>query len=188
MRILRRARPFYLALAALLFTVGFTAPAAAQSPDVPMQTASDPGGRFTIDFPVGWEVQTSADGKPAMIGAGPGSFTEGRPNVNVVVETLSSPLSSEGLAQEAEPALRMIFHEFTIVQEGPTQMAGLPAYYRYYTWRTNSGVSLYQVQVYLAVARRGFVITGTTRNDPNHIRNEMPIVTRIINSFRPSVL
>ena len=188
MRIDRRLQPSSVFLAVLLLTAGLTTPAGAKFADPPMQTASDPAGRFAIDFPAGWEVRTYEGGEPAMIGAGPGNTTEGRPNVNVVLATLSSPMSSEEYAQKSEPLLRTIFQDYTVVNEGPMRLAGLPAYYRYYTWRTNSGFSLYQVQVYIAVAKRGFVVTGTTRNDADHLRTELPVIIQIINSFRPSSL
>jgi len=184
MRIALCFQPSRLSLAVLLLAAALTTSAGAKSAELPMQTASDPKGRFAIDFPAGWEVRTSEDGSPAVIGTGPGSTS--RPNVNVVLDTLPSPMSSEEFAQQSEPALQAIFQDYTAVKEGPMRLAGLPAYYRYYTWRTNSGVSLYQVQVYMAVAKRGFVVTGTTRNDADHLRTELPVIIRIINSFRPS--
>ncbi len=186
MRIALRLQPFWRSLVVLLLTAGLTTPAGVKSAELPMQTASDPKGRFAIDFPTGWEVRTSEDGSPAVIGTGPGSTS--RPNVNVVLDILPSPMSSEEFGRQSASALQAIFQDYTVVREGSMRLAGLPAYYRYYTWRTNSGVSLYQVQVYMAVAKRGFVVTGTTRNDADHLRTELPVIIQIINSFRPSSL
>jgi hypothetical protein len=122
-----------------------------------------------------------------MIGVAPANGAAVRPNVNVVIDTLQSPVSSEELAQVAEPTMRAIFHEFTVVQEGRMQIGSLPASYRYYTWRANTGAALYQLQVYMTVGSRAFVITGTTENDSQRIRDSMPLIVRIINTFRPSL-
>jgi len=149
-----------------------------------MLPVSDLGGRFTISFPAEWDVQTPEGDKPAVIGVAPAIGQAVRPNVNVVIDALQGPVSSEELAQAAEQTLRAIFHEFTVVKEGRMQIGDQRAYYRYYTWQTNTGVTLYQLQVYITVGRRAFVVTGTTENDPQRIRDSMPLILRIINSFR----
>ena len=185
MRSYRPTRSAPLAIAGLLLGACLAAPAWAQSPA--MRPVSDVGGRFTISFPAEWEVQTREGDKPAIIGVAPANGAPVRPNINVVIDALQSPASSEELAQAAEPTMRAIFHEFTVVQEGRMQIGGLPAYYRYYTWRANNGIALYQIQVYMTVGSRAFVITGTTENDPQRIRESMPLLVRIIDTFRPSV-
>lgn len=179
-----RVRLALTALAGVTLATALAAQVRAQSPS--MRSVSDAGGRFTIDLPVGWQVKTMEGEKPALIAVAPGEVGEVRPNVNVVIDALPSPISSEEFARLSEPMLRTIFHEFTIVQQGPMQIGDHPAYYRYYTWRTNTDVVLYQVQVYLAVGTRGFVITGTTQNDPERIRADIPVISRIIATFRPS--
>jgi hypothetical protein len=184
MRISRSTRGARIAVAGLLLGACLATPARAQSPA--MRPVSDPGGRFTISFPAEWEVQTREGDKPAMIGVAPASGEPVRPNINVVIDALQSSASAEELAQAAEPTMRAIFHEFAVVQEGRMQIGGLPAYFRYYTWRANTGTALYQVQVYMTVGSRAFVITGTTQNDPQRIRDTMPLIVRIINTFRPS--
>ncbi len=185
MRIYRSTRGARLAIAGLLLAACLATPGRAQS--LAMRPVSDLGGRFTISFPAEWEVQTREGDKPAMIGVAPANGAAVRPNINVVIDALQSPVSPEELAQVAEPTMRAIFHEFTVVQEGRMQIGGLPAYYRYYTWRANTGTALYQLQVYMTVGSRAFVITGTTENDPQRIRDSMPLIVRIINTFRPSV-
>jgi hypothetical protein len=84
--------------------------------------------------------------------------------------------------------MRTTYREFTIIQQGPTQIVGLPAYFRYYTWRTTAEVVLYQVQVYLSLGTRAFVITGTTRNEPEPLQKDFPVIVRIIGTFHPSPL
>ncbi len=170
--------------AVLCVTPVRTAGAQSAAPPAGGQTVRDPGGRFSITVPAGWEVETNASGSPSMIAAAPSAPGEFRININVVVQALKAPLSPEALAQAAEAGLRVLFHEFTVVQQGPAQIGGRPAFYRYYTWRTNTGVSVYQVQVYFTAARTGFAITGSTLNDPARLRTDLPLIAQIIDSFR----
>jgi hypothetical protein len=146
----------------------------------------DPGSRFSIGFPLEWQVQSSEDGRPAIAGVGPGAGGQTRPSVNVVVDSLASPLSSEAFAQTALPTMRETFRELTVIQQGPTEIANHPAYFRYCTWRTRSGAAMYQVQVYVTVGRRAFVITGMTRNEPEPLQIDFPVIVRIIGTFHPS--
>lgn len=172
----------------LLAVILLAAPlGAAAAQPAGMRTVLDPGGRFSISLPDEWEVQTSASSTPTLIGAAPKQPGEFRINVNVVVDTLPEPLSPRQLAQTVEPQLRTILHEFSVVQESPAQIGGRPAYYLHCTWRTNTGVSLYQIQAYFAVDRTGYAVTGSTLNDPDHIRADVPLLTRIIESFRVTV-
>lgn len=156
--------------------------AGAQSPD--MRAVADPGGRFSISFPADWEIRTSPSGKPAIMGLAPAQGGGVRTSVNVVVETLSDRSLPEDLAQAAEPMQRTIFRAYAIVQEGPATIGGRPAYYRYYTWLTNTGVSLYQVQVYFTSGKTAFIVTGSTLNDPDRIQADVPLIARIIETFK----
>ncbi len=79
------------------------------------------------------------------------------------------------------------FPEFVVLQEGAARIAQRDSYYRYYTWRSNSGWPLYQVQAYFTVGRQGFVLTGTTGNDPRRIQKDAPVISRIFETFTPSV-
>ncbi len=183
-RRIRLQRTLGLFLAAVLLAAPLGT-AAAQPAG--MRTVLDPGGRFSIGFPVEWEVQTSASGAPSVVGAAPKQPGEFRINVNVVVDTLPKPMSPQELAQAVEPQLRTIFHEFSIVQESPAQIGGRQAYYRHYTWRTNTDVSVYQIQAYFTAGQTGYVVTASTLNDPDHIRTDVPALTRIVETFRATV-
>ena len=57
-------------------------------------------------------------------------------------------------------------------------------YYRYYTWETDAGISIYQVQVYFTSGRTGFIVGGSTANDPGRLARDLPIIARIVESFR----
>ena len=184
---MRNARVCGVAFAGMLLAGSLVLPVSAQPLAMVMWATPDLGSRFTIEFPIGWLVQTSEGGKPAVVATGPGAGWE-RPSVDVHVDTLASPLSSEAFAQLALPTLRTNFRELTVVQQGPTEIANHPAYFRYYTWRTTSGAVMYQVQVYMTVGSRAFVLTGTTRNEPEPLQTDFPIIVRIIGTFHPSVL
>jgi hypothetical protein len=151
-----------------------------------MRPVQDPGGRFSISFPGDWRVEKSPDGKPSVIGIAPSKPSDFHVNVNVVVETLPSALTPQSYAQASGRQLALIFHDYTVIQEGPMQVGGRSAYYRYYTWVTNSGISVYQVQVYFTVGLTGFVVTGSTINDPDRIRTDLPVIARVIETFRLS--
>lgn len=181
---MHRCRFVSLGLAALIAAAPVYS-ASAQSPDV--QTVADRKGRFTIDFPGDWEVASHESGMPSVIGAAPGTTGEFRPSVNVVVEDLPHLMSAETYADLNERTLSAVFRDFKVLEQGPTTIGNQPAYSRIFTWLPNSGQVLYQMQVYLTVGQVGFVITGTTVNNPDYIRRDMPAISRIIATFRPTI-
>lgn len=123
---------------------------------------------------------------PAVIGVSPTVSGDFRPSVNVVVEDLPRAMSASTYADLNERTLSAVFRDFKILQQGPTTIGNQEAYYRYFTWLPNSGRVLYQVQIYLTVGELGFVVTGTTVNDPEYIRRDMPAISQIIATFRPT--
>ncbi len=146
-------------------------------------SVTDSQGRFAMNFPANWKVTTRNQGMVVLLGAGP--QTEGyRPTVNVVVEPLQSPMSPQAYAVAAERVPKATFHNYTVVQESAVTIQGRPAYYRYYTWETNAGVSIYQLQVFVTEGQTGFVVTGTTINNHDRILQDMPVVKQIIETFR----
>jgi hypothetical protein len=147
------------------------------------QSVNDPHGRFTMSFPVDWEVVTKNQGMIALLGAGPAKGGP-RPTVNVVVEPLQNPLSPQAYAAAAEPLAKAVFHNYTVIQESSASVRGRAAYYRYMTWETNTGVALYQLQVFFTEGQTGFVVTGSTINERDHILQDIPLVTQIIETFR----
>jgi hypothetical protein len=180
---MRRCRLLSFVLAALVWAAPIS-PALAQSAQT--QTVTDRHGRFAIDFPGDWEVTARESGMPAVIGVAPGISGDFRPSVNVVVEDLPRALSATTYAELNERTLGAVFRDFKVLQQGPYTIGGLEAYYRYFTWLPNSGRALYQVQIYLTVGVLGFVVTGTTVNDPEYIRRDMPTISQIIATFRPT--
>ncbi|HEX4835335.1 MAG TPA: DcrB-related protein [bacterium] len=181
---MHRFRLVSLGLAALIAAAPVYS-ATAQSPDT--QTIADRKGRFTIDFPGDWEVASQESGMPSMIGVAPGTAGEFRPSVNVVVEDLPRLMSANTYADLNEKTLSAVFRDFKVLEQGPITIGSQPAYSRIFTWLPNSGHALYQMQVYLTVGQVGFVVTGTTVNDPDYIRRDMPAIARIIATFRPTI-
>ncbi len=147
------------------------------------QSVTDSHGRFAMSFPVDWDVITKVDGMVAVLGAGPVNGGH-RPTVNVVVESLPNPMPPQTYAAAAEQLARTAFHNYTVVQESSASVRGRPAYYRYFTWETNTGVTLYQLQVFLTDGQTGYVVTATTINDRGRIMQDMPLMTQIIETFR----
>ena len=181
---MHRCRLVSLGLAALIAAAPVHS-ASAQSPDT--QTVADRKGRFTIDFPGDWEVASHESGMPSVIGVAPGTTGEFRPSVNVVVEDLPRVMSADTYADLNERTLSAVFRDFKVLEQGPTTIGGQAAYSRIFTWLPNSGQVLYQMQVYLTVGQVGFVVTGTTVNNPDYIRRDMPAIARIIATFRPTI-
>jgi hypothetical protein len=151
-----------------------------------MQRVADPKGRFTISFPSDWRVVRSAEAMPAVLGAAPAPDGEVPATVNVVVEDLPLALSAQGYAQAAGRLLRDKVQGFAPIKEGATSIAGRPAYYRYYTWRANTGSAYYELQLYVTVQKRGFQVTGTTLYEAQRMRKDVPTLTLILQSFRPT--
>ncbi len=149
-----------------------------------LRDVRDPGGRFSIGAPADWEVQANAGGSPSVILAAPSPPGEFRLNINVVAQTLRTPLSSEAFGRGSESGLRASFHAYTIVQEGRAEIGGRAAYYRYFTAEPTTGISVYVVQVYFTAGQTAFVVTGSTANDPDRLRTDLPVIARIIDSFR----
>ena len=171
---------FLFAIAALLAGVvlpGTADPAA-------MRYVADVQGRCRIAFPAGWKVSTPSSDAPAVQGV---DVRTGPPylNVNVVIEPLPEALTAADYAHKSKPLMAAMLHGFALLQEGPAQIAHRASYYRYYTWESNDGRELYQVQAYFTMGRLGFVLTGTTVNDPSRIRADMAVVSQIFETFTP---
>jgi hypothetical protein len=151
-----------------------------------MQYVADGKGRFRIGFPSGWSVSVPSGDTPAVQGV---DAQSNRPhlNVNVVIESLPQPVSPAEYARMSKPLMASTFHDFRVLQEGSARIARRDAYYRYYTWRSNAGSPLYQVQAYFTAGRQGYVLTGTTANNPSRVRRDVPVISQIFETFAPSV-
>lgn len=148
-----------------------------------MHDVADPQGRFTISVPTNWTVGTVPYRGDTMISAlGPADADGTRSALTVYVLTQPQPTSAEAVAKSAEPTLRRL-PDYTSVEEGPTTVGGLQAYYRYFT-RTREGHSFYQVQVYIARGPQMYVITCTILNDRTRVERDLPVMRKIISTFQ----
>jgi len=56
---------------------------------------------------------------------------------------------------------------------------------RYYTWKRNDGVELYQMQLVTVAGSRGYVVTGTTTTASTRLADEAKLLVSILLTFRP---
>lgn len=180
---MRILRGLSLVLVALVSTAAIGAMGARPAG---LQLAADPNGRFTIRFPSDWQVVKTKSGPSTVVGLGPAPPGEFQTNVNVVVEDLAAPVSPATYARLAGQKMATAFQDFTVLSEGSATIAHRQAYYRYYTWRRSTGGVLYQVQTYFTLGRRAFVLTGTTINNVDRIRRDVPVIGQIFETFSPT--
>jgi hypothetical protein len=145
----------------------------------------DPLGRFTISVPATWNVRTSTSSRAAAVTTA-APATSGLPDsVDVIVQDTYTALSPQACVGEADMVMRFTIHNWTTVQQGATTLAGLPAYSRVYVWRAQTGQQRESVQSCVTMGRRAFMIVGTTTNTPTNVRQNLPQLQQIMNTFRP---
>ena len=150
-----------------------------------LKNVRDPLGRFTISVPATWNVQTSTSSRAAAVTTA-APATSGLPDsVDVIVQDTSSALSPQACVGEADMVMRFTIHSWTTVQQGATTLGGLPAYSRVYVWRANTGQQRESVQSCVTRGRRAFMVVGTTANTPLTVREHLPQLQQIMNTFRP---
>jgi hypothetical protein len=170
-----------LACAAIAAAAGSVGPARAQAPLT--QVVSDPNGRFVMSFPADWKVVTRARGMNALDGTGPAKGGRG-PAVNVAVASLGEFMMPQAYAAQFEELAKATLRHYSVVRESPVTVNGHPAYYRYVTGTTVAGAPVYEIQVFFTENQTGFVVTGRTVNDRARVLQDMPLITRIIGTFR----
>jgi hypothetical protein len=151
-----------------------------------LKTVRDPLGRFTINMPATWNIQTSTSSRAAAVTAEARTMAGQLPN-NVIVVAQETPaaLSPQACVAEADMVMRFLIHSWTTVQEGPATLGGLPAYSRSYVWRAQTGQQRRSVQSCVTMGRRAFMVVGTTANTPLNVRQDLPQLQQIMNTFRP---
>jgi hypothetical protein len=151
-----------------------------------LKTVRDPLGRFTINMPATWNIQTSTSSRAAAVTAEARAMSGQLPNnVIVVAQETPSALSPQACVGEADMVMRFLIHSWTTVQEGPATLGGLPAYSRSYVWRAQTGQQRRSVQSCVTMGRRAFMVVGTTANTPLNVRQDLPQLQQIMNTFRP---
>ena len=169
-----------LAVATLLAGVATGQPAASQ-------VVRDLRGRFTIIVPVTWHIKQLLEGDPALAATASGEAGTLPDSVDVVVRGAPVGISAEGCIHQVEWITQHLAHiSFTTVGEGPMMIGGLPAYTHTYTWRTRTGEDRWSMQACVVAEHQCFVITGTTSNPPDRVREAATVLTSIIESFLPT--
>jgi|GEM_PF-990406 len=150
-----------------------------------LRTVDDPKHRFTIAVPATWHVQTST-GDPAVVASSPAPAGKLPDSVDVIVRDMPMQLTPEGCVKEAGRVLVYAIHSYTTLSQGPETIGTLPAYTHTYAWHTKTGEARRSLQVCTTIGRRAFVMIGTTNDSPEAVRQTMPVLTRIIETFRPA--
>ncbi len=148
-----------------------------------LRPVRDPQNRFMISVPASWETRTS--NWAAISALSPAPVGEMPDSLEIVVKDLPSPISAETCVHRVEQVMRFTIHAFTTLEEGPDEVAGLQAFSHSYSWRTRTGVDRRSRQVCVTIGRRVFVLIGSTTDTPDHVRENMPVLQRIMTTFRP---
>ncbi len=167
-----------------------------------IQTVADRLGRFTVRFPISWEVRSvtiqprrpspalvSNEAVSVVTGAAPHRAGEHWPTqLSVIAGILKRPMTPSEMANEVrlgpgpdgEPpsAARLL-------EEGNTGLAGRPAYYRYLaTHDDDTNTDLVHLFGFLPVQRVGYVVFGTIKQ--LRLKRDTPVVLQIVESLRPA--
>jgi hypothetical protein len=153
---------------------------------VTLKNVRDPLGRFTISVPATWSVQTSTSSRAAAVTTAAPAKAGLPDTVDVIVQDTFTALSPQACVGEADTVMRFTIHNWTTVRQGVDTLGGRPAYSRVYAWRAKAGQERESVQSCVTVGRRAFMIVGTTANTPINVREHLPQLQQIMNTFRPT--
>lgn len=185
------ARAASAAVHAAVFLIALLAAAAQAAPlDVrgageSYRTVHDAKNRFTISVPAAWTVTTS-HGDPALTAVS--SPTDGGlpASLVVIVRDLPVAISPETCVYEAQYVTRRAIQRYASVTAGPDHIGTLPAWSHAYVWTAKTGEERRSIQVCVTVGRRAILAIGTTGNRPARLRDDMPMLSRSIQSLRPA--
>lgn len=141
---------------------------------------------FSLTYPNAWEV-TRGDGTVAVmvLGPAPAGIASLRLNVNVTIERVPAGMTVDQFEAASESRMGLVFNGYHRLRADRTSVAGRPAIVRYYTWKRNDGLELYQIQLYILADERAYVVTGTTATKSVALQQEVGLLLRIIQTFRP---
>ncbi|OFX15579.1 MAG: hypothetical protein A2V59_08235 [Armatimonadetes bacterium RBG_19FT_COMBO_69_19] len=149
-------------------------------------TFTHPALGFSLAYPDGWEV-SGEDGSIAfmVMGPRPAGVADLRLNVNVTTDRVPADMTVEQFEAVSESRMGLLFNGYKRLRTDRTVISGRQAILRYYTWKRNDGLELYQMQLYLVASARGYVITGTTATRSGQLQREVGLLQQIIQTFRP---
>lgn len=141
---------------------------------------------FSFTYPFGWVIAPPMSGIDVMvIGPEPAGVSSVRVNVNVTSEGLPTGVSVEQFEDANEAQLRLLFQGYRRLRTDRTHVGEHAALLRYFTWRRNDGVELYQLQLVTVAGTQGYVVTGTTATSSMKLQDEAHLLSIILASFRP---
>jgi hypothetical protein len=140
---------------------------------------------FSLSYPPDWAAR-SEQGIVGVALVGPeipGAHGL-RINVNVVSEMLPREGNLELIESIAERQVSLILSGYRRLRSDRTTLGGRPAILRYFTWRRNDGVEIYQMQLFTYAGRRAYVVTGTTLATSPTIEQDAGLLQRVVTTFR----
>lgn len=195
MGIVRIAQPL-CAFCVLVLVAACLGPAGAQSTG--MQPVTDAKGLFMISIPSDWRVatskmsdvlfqglRTSGAGKYVTSTLAAHSLDEGGALGVLAVAALDLPRRISP-AEFAEGVKEFVPAQWSVTEEGRATIAGRDAHYLYFA-ATEHEFALYMVMAYFNVGRMGFLVIGGTMNEPGAIRKHFATISRVLETFHPSL-
>ncbi len=150
------------------------------------QTFTHPQLGFSLSYPESWNVTKGPTGVVFMaIGPTPAGVPNLRINVNVSYEEIPAGMTLEQYEAQNESGLGLLFSGYQRLRTDKTVAGDSPAVLRYYTWKRNDGVELYQMQLVTIAGTRGYVVTGTTSTGSTRLADEAKLLASIVLTFRP---
>lgn len=150
------------------------------------QTFTHPKLGFSLSYPDSWSVTRGPTGVVFMaLGPNPAGVQNLRINVNVGYEEIPAGMTLEEYEAQNESGLGLLFSGYQRLRTDKTVAGDSPAVLRYYTWKRNDGVELYQMQLVTVAGTRGYVVTGTTSTASTRLADEAKLLASIVSTFRP---
>lgn len=146
-------------------------------------TFSHPDPAFTIRYPADW-MRMSADKKALLVLVGPGSGGMG-----VIVAGAPQGSKKESVDDLLVDLPRIIparFADYHALRTDRTTMAGRRAIIHYFTGIRNSR-RMYAMLAAVTTDTHGFMIFAMTAADSPRLREEINLLQKIIQGFRPGL-
>jgi hypothetical protein len=152
---------------------------------------------FSIALPADWQVADSAVSDAMFAGVQKSRLAERIVSKFAAHSALDDPVGPAILAAIAfdlpveveAAAFGTAFRDrapsnWTVTGSGPARIAGRDAYYIYFITQP-AGRAFYGVMIYFPVGRTGFLVIGSTYNEPAAIQKHFATISRALETFRP---
>lgn len=141
---------------------------------------------FSLNYPESWTPAGETSGVDFMaLGPNAAGMPGLRLNVNVTHDAIPSGTSVDVYHAKTQDVLKSIFNGYRLLQADRVKTGSFPAMLRQYTWKTNNGVEIYQLQLVTVDRTRGFIATGTTGAASGQLEDEAKLLATILMTFRP---